>query len=1321
MKKLILLLLFLPLISYAQTYKYIGIEDGLSNRRISNIQKDSRGYMWFLTSEGMDRYNGKEIKHYNLQDGSRDFASQIHLGWVYAGENEGLWVIGQRGRIFRYDTSHDQFKMIYKLPDSYGYVTCCFQDRKENLWLCTRDSIILYNNSNGTKRLISNVMDNNITVIEQVDSVHFFVAGERGIRYTELTKDSTLRVIPIETLCDINSQVNELYYHQETQRLFIGTFEEGVIAYELTTHQIIRPKVDLSDVSVTRITPLNETELLVATEGMGIHKVNVNTCVIEPYLMANYESNNEMNGNNASDIYIDEQKRIWVANYPEGVTVVDNRYKNYRWMRHSIGNSQSLINNQVHAVLEDEDGDLWFATSNGISLYNSATGRWHSFLDSFDHHLEDKNHIFTALCEVSPGIIWASGYTSGIYMINKRNLSVEYFSPFLLASVNIRPDKYIRGLIKDSKGCVWSGGYYNLKCYDPKDNSLRLYPGVSSITVIAEKDENYMWIGTSTGLYLLDRNSGELQYLVTPVGVNYINALYQSPSGLLYIGTGGSGMLIYDSRNKTFENYYTDNCALISNNIYTILPEVEGRIIMSTEDGITCFNVKEKTFRNWTKEQGLMSACFNPISGTLRKKGGFVLGSTDGAVEFPENLNLPGYTYSRMILSDFQVSYQTVHPGDENSPLKQDINDTKVLKLAYDQNTFSLTVFSINYDFPSNVLYSWKLEGFYDEWIKPSTTNLIRFTNLDPGRYVLRIRAVSKEEQTLVFEERRLEIIIARPWWLSGWAIMGYIVLAMLVLLTAYRILSLRKEKKVSDEKTRFFINTAHDLRTPLTLIKAPLEELFEKESLSERGRKRMEAALRNVDALMRLTGNLINFERTDVYSSELFIAEYDLDAYLHEVYEVFHSYASFKHIDFTCQNEAKLLKVWFDREKMDSILKNILSNAMKYTPEYGKVGIRVWETKDSWGVEVQDTGIGVSAQEHSKLFKRHFRATNAINSKVTGSGIGLMLTRKLVHLHGGKISFESVVRQGTTVRIVFPKGKEHFRKYTLVSPNQETMDKPVGLDVPLLKAEKQQEPGNVSMQRILVVEDNDELRNYLSEVFSDTYYVQACCNGKEALVITKEFWPELILSDIMMPEMRGDELCAAIKSDIETSHIPVLLLTALGDEKNILEGLKIGADDYITKPFNVNILRASIANLLTNRALLRKKYVAMEMDDTTTDAGGELPANCTNALDWKFISAVHKSVEDNMDNPDFTVDTLCGLHNMSRSSFYNKLKALTGQSPADYIRLIRLKRATVLLREGNHSIAEVAEMTGFCDSKYFREVFKKHFNVSPSKYGKEE
>lgn len=775
-------------------------------------------------------------------------------------------------------------------------------------------------------------------------------------------------------------------------------------------------------------------------------------------------------------------------------------------------------------------------------------------------------------------------------------------------------------------------------------------------------------------------------------------------------------MVVYNAKDSTFKHYHKDNCALISNNIYTILPESDGHILMSTENGISCFHPAEKIFHNWTKEQGLMSSCFSASSGTLRKNKGFVFGSTDGAIEFPEGTRLPKYIYSPMILSDFQIFYQTVFPGSMNSPLKENINQTDRLKLKYNQNTFSLNISSINYDAPDNVTFYWKLEGFYDDWNRLSEEGHLRFTNLASGDYKLCIRAVSKEEPYLYFEERSIDISIARPVWFSFWAIACYVLLAALMFITGFRIIALRKQKKISDEKTRFFVNTAHDIRTPLTLIKAPLEEMLENKTLNEAETNNMHMALRNVNSLLHMTTNLINFERAEVYSSHLYIAEYELNTYIKEIYNIFRTYAAIKHISFRYESNFSYMNVWFDKEKMDSILKNVISNALKYTPEKGDILISVYDIGNTWRLEIKDNGIGIPAKEQRKLFKMHFRGTNAINSKTTGSGIGLMLVRKLVNLHNGKIHIESTEHQGTTIRITLPKDKEQFKHFTLAIKEKKSAYE---LDVPITPSERTDSfltEDKDKLQRILIVEDNDELRNYLLQSFSPNYNVQVCGNGKEALAIVKQFWPELILSDIMMPEMRGDELCTAIKSDIETSHIPILLLTALGDEKNILEGLQIGADEYIVKPFSINILKASIANLLANRALLRKKYADLEIN-----AAEEEPptATCSNSLDWIFMSNVKKNIEDNIDNPDFTVDTLCSLLNMSRTSFYNKLKALTAQAPADFVRNIRLKHAANLLKEGKYSITEVAERTGFCDGKYFREVFKKYFNVSPSQYAK--
>ncbi len=1113
MKYIVYILFFFPVWVTAQTYKYIGIEDGLSNRRIFNIQKDAQGYMWFLTNEGMDRYNGKDIKHYKLNKEGNTLDAPIRLGWLYTEPHIGIWVIGKQGRIFQYDANKDDFRMVYRLPDTSETISCGYLDRNNNIWLCRKDTVLLYNIKDARIFQFPNVLHSSITAIEQVDEHHFFIATEAGVRYVK-QENNVLEIIPVETLDYFHAQVSELYFHQQLKRLFIGSFERGLFVYDTNTQEIIRPDADLSDVNIARISPLNETELLIATEGMGVYKVDVNTCKLEHYIVANYQSYNEMNGNNINDVFVDEEKRIWLANYPTGITIMDNRYENYHWMKHSMGNHQSLINDQVHAVIEDEDGDLWFGTSNGISLYQSKTGKWHSFLSSFDQQIKDKNHIFITLCEVSPGIIWAGGFTSGIYKINKNTLSVEYFSPYLLSHVNMRPDKYIRDIVKDSRGYIWSGGYYNLKCFNLATNSVRLYPGLNSITSIVEKDKDNMWIGTVGGLYLLNRNTGEYQFIEMEIGAAYINTLYQADDGLLYIGTNGVGVFVHNHQNKTFEHYFSDNSALVSNRIFTILPEVNGRIMMSTENGITCFHTKEKIFTNWTRGEGLLPAYFNASAGAVRKNKGFVFGSADGAIEFPEDVKFPKYKFSRLIFSNFYLSYQPVYPGVEYSPLQKSIDETDVLELKYDENTFSFEVSTINYDSPENALYSWRLEGFYEKWTQPGTNNLIRFTNLPPGKYTLHVRAVSREEHDVVFQERSMKIIITQPFWSSWWAILCYILFVIGGFYFILRVINLRKQKNISDEKTQFFINTAHDIRTPLTLIKAPLEELLEEENLTDNGITR--------------------------------------------TYESTFSY----------------MNVSFDKEKMDSILKNIISNSLKYTPESGKVSISVSDTNDSWKVIIKDTGIGIPASEQSKLFKLHFRASNAINSKVTGSGIGLMLVGKLVSLHGGKISVESVEHQGTTIKIVFPKSNKNFQNTGEEAPSKFEALAPV-LPTPNVPAKATATIDNPNSRRILVVEDNDELRSYLVSSLSSIYNVQACANGKEALIIIKEFWPELVLSDIMMPEMGGDELCVAIKSDIETSHIPVLLLTALGDENNILDGLSIGADEYLIKPFSVKILRS--------------------------------------------------------------------------------------------------------------------------------------------------
>lgn len=1326
MRKFVLFFLFIYVssISIAQTYKYLGVEDGLSNRRVYAIQKGPKGYMWFLTHNGIDRYNGKEFKQYKLADDEKDVNSMLYLSWLYVGVDGILWEIGKKGRVFQYDATHDRFKLVYKLPDevvkgnpspvSYGFI-----DTNNVVWLCNDKALYLYDTKTDKTTIINNHINESITDVVQIDESHYFIGTDVGIHHGEL-KDSILTLSPCDKLDNLKMQVNELYLHRTSRKLFIGTFQRGIYLYDMNTHQTIKLNTDLEDVSITRIKPLNEKEILIATDGAGVYKMNVDTYECIPYITADYSSNNSMNGNSIYDFYVDDN-RIWLANYPIGITVRDNQYVNYKWIKHSIGNMQSLVNDQVNAIIEDHDGDLWFATNNGVSLYRYQTNEWHSFLSSFDTGNKAKNHVFISLCEIEPGIIWAGGYSSGIYQIDKQKLSADYFTPTLFGNLNIRPDKYIRSIMKDSDGSIWSGGYYNLKQIDYRTQEIRLYPGLNGITDIKEKDKHYMWIATATGLNLLEKESGEYQYIPMPIESFYINALYQAKNGLLYIGTSNSGLLIYDHKNKKFEHFHKDNCPLISNNIYAILSDGDKNILLSTEKSLTSFYPAKKVFHNWTKEQGLMTDHFNSTSGTLRKNGKFILGSTDGAVEFDKDMMIPREYNFQMVFSDLRVFYQTVYPGDEGSPLEVDIDETKTLRLKYNQNIFSLRVSSINYDYPSLLLYSWKLDGFYDGWSRPEQNSLIRFTNLNPGKYTLQVRAISSEDRRIVLEERSMDIIIEQPVWFSIWALLLYVIVFVAIVVFSMRIIIMRRQRKASDEKIRFFINTAHDIRTPLTLIKAPLEELSEKESLTPNGRTNMNTAIRNVNALLRLTTNLINFERADTYSSALYVSEYELSTYMEEMINTFRPYADVKRISLTYESNFRYMNIWLDKEKMDSILKNLITNALKYTPEGGSVHIFTAETDDTWSVEVKDTGIGIPASEQKKLFKMHFRGSNAINSKVTGSGIGLMLVWKLVHLHKGKINFTSAEGKGSCIKVTFPKGEKYYRKAIhRPKPGSEKVvysesGVPKNLPPSTIYDSVQQKQAEGNLPKILVVEDNDELREYLRNTLSDSYHIQVCNDGKQALEIVKEYMPNMIISDIMMPEMRGDELCHILKNDIDTSHIPIILLTALNNDRNIIEGLKTGADEYIVKPFNIGILRATISNILANRSLLKHKYANLELND---DEEGDTCIKCSSDLDWKFISSVKKHVEENMEST-FTVDMLCGLLNMSRTSVYNKLKALTDQSPGDYMRLIRLKRAAQLLKEDEHTVAEISDMTGFADAKYFREVFKKHFGLSPTQYAK--
>lgn len=1311
---LTLLLLYCPL-SHAQNLTYLTVENGLSSRKVYSIQKDRENYFWFLTQDGIDKFNGKQFRHYTFDINSKDFNYFINFNQLHIDASGNVWVINRNGKLFQYNHLTDKFQLIKKVdidkkaPISYAHI-----DTSNNVWLCTAQNEYIYNIDTQNYYPIDNNLEGEISNIIQLDKEKYCIGTSQGVHIVQLS-DKKLELISNATLDSLHLQVSSLFYSKELHKIIIGCFLKGIYIFDTQNYHLEQLK-DLEDVNISCIKKLNNKEVLMGTDGAGIYKMDLSTLQLSPYIVADYNEPNTMNGNNINDLYVDGEKRIWIANYPIGVTIFNRHFPSYKWIKHSIGNKNSLINDQVNSIIEDSDGDLWFATNNGISCYNPWTDTWTNLLSSFHSDAHNKNHIFMSICEIIPNIILTGGSTSGLYWIDKRTMEATYIVPKSFG-VNNKADKYVRSILRDSQNRVWVGGFYYLKFLDINDRKIEIFPGIKNIKYIIEEDANHMWVGNADGVYFLDIPTRKFHRINLPYETISINTLYRDKNGILYIGTSGNGLLIYNPQNHNCENYRKENCALISNNIYSILADGES-LILGTENSLTRFNIHEKSFHNWTKEQGLMTTHFNIASGTTTKRNTIIVGSGNGAVEFKKGTSLPEYDDSKLIFSDFQLFYQTIHPGDENSPLSEDINKAKVIHLNHNQNIFSLYLSTINYDYPSQAIYTWKLEGFYNKWKKTGSENIIRYTNLNPGKYRLHVRAISSEDYHII-QERNIDIIISPPFWKTIWAMIIYCVVIVLLAGGILRYYLMKKERSASSEKINFFVNTAHDIRTPLTLIKAPLNDLLDKENLSEKGEENLATAIRSTNSLLRLVSNLINFEKTSESSLRLNIGEYELRCYLDDTLLQFKPYAEVREIQLTLETNFRFLNVWFDKEKMDSIVRNLISNALKYTPNGGSINVIAYSNSDSWSIEVKDTGIGISEKEQKKLFKMFYRASNAINMKTPGSGIGLLLVKKLVKKHQGDIKLRSILNEGSSFTIRFKHGNKHFKKVrSTIKPNENLIPMPETLpDKRLYKKPQEtiqpkEKTSTLSKEKynVLIVEDNDELSSYLQRTLSGTYNVFAAANGAEGLEMAKAIKPNLIISDIMMPIMRGDEMASHLKSDIETSHIPIILLTALTERNDIISGLRTNADRYITKPFDIEILKAVISNILENRALLAKQYAQLDIEELEC-------INCSSSLDYQFMRKVKEIIDENINNNNFNVETLSSKLNMSRTSCYNKIKALTEQAPADFIRTQRLNLATKLLKEGKYNISEIAEMSGFNDGKYFREVFKKYFNMTPSQY----
>ena len=1278
----------------AALYRHLSVEEGLSSRQVYQVCKDTIGFVWAYTHIGVDRYDGNEIKHYRLESIVESKNHILSFTIMDVDTLGNLWIAQRDGQIYRYDVQHDNFYLQVDLGKHISQLTLNdmkFEEGK-GLWLALSTGIYFWSYEEN-KILPAGLMG---------EWVNCFVKGKNGTFYAgtgtsvfELKKigntnqlQSTKIHIPIE------SRIESLFVHDG--RLYIGTFSHGVYVKDLVSGKIQKLDKAMVGVPIRAFVHDGDHTILIGSDGGGVFCINEADGELIGHYSTNEDTGRGLEGNTVSDIHVDEYGGIWVSTTTNGLCYLDPNVADVQRVRHERNNAASLVSNHVNVLMQDSEGDYWYGTNNGISLYRTRTKRWTHFLNN-----EGQSAVVLALCEDADGTIWAGGYGLGLYNIRKQTGSVTKMPGWNQQTNSGVSTDYIYTICADGDN-LWVGGIEGrMFKYNKRTRQYTYYP-IDCLADIKKGDNGTLLLAACGGLGFLNTTTGEVEWKTTfnDVVLRYpIRCLMRSSIGELWLVTDGDGLIRYNPMTGE-SRAYTMKDGLVSNSVNSIVEDTHGHIWFNTEKELYCLDLAEDLVINGNELLDISWGYYNANAALRTKDGQLAFGTAEGILYFTPTFDFSQDVSAKLIFTDLKLPYESVKVGEPESPLQCAIDRTDKISLKYRQNSFSIAFSAINFISPHRLRYEYRLKNYEEQWHRVDEVETVSYMDIPSGNYLFELRAFDKYTHKQV-GERALKIAIQSPFWASWWAVLIYVLLLVVLLRLLFLLHRQRLRGEKAKEKINSFIGIAHDIRTPVTLIKAPLSELEAQEDLPEEGKKKVAVAVRNVDRLFTMITQLMELEKMEVTNESLHIARYDIKAYLEEKMAEFRMAIMQKGVKMKLEVEEGMPDVWIDREKMDHIMDNLLSNALKYT-EKGCITVKVSLHKNKWSVAVQDTGIGIPKEEQGSIFHEYFRARNTTGLQDSGTGIGLLITRRLVKQHHGDIFFNSVEGKGTAFVVTFPLRV----KADVVVEKHEDEDELLESDVKKkrLKTRMKSDGENV----LLLAEDDEEMREYLKNSLSSDYRVVAVADGGKALEVAREINPDIIISDVIMPVLEGDELCRMLKSSMETSHIPVVLLTALSERENIIFGLESGANDYIIKPFDLPVLKARLRNILSNRQRLREAMLLLNSKPEE--------AEYVSQLDKEFLEKVMEVVTQELANPDFSIGDFCDILAMSRTSVYTKLKALTGQGPKEYIHIVRLNKAKELLDSRMYTIAEISTMVGFSDPKYFSTCFKRHFGIAPSK-----
>ncbi|MDR1624063.1 MAG: response regulator [Tannerellaceae bacterium] len=1316
---------------------------GLSSTKVTSILQDNTNFLWVGTEDGLNRFNGYDFTIYKNQPGDSLSLISNHITALFQDSGNRLWVATIAGLEY-YDLACDGFiNVSLNLPDEVvknNQCTDIIEDSRGNLWFAVSGyGVVCYSPDTGDSFLLSPSGASSSpslcslyieSVEEDKEGNIWFGSQDNGISvYNPVTR--TFRNYNMANHALISNAVFDLCLRANGDML-ISTLRQGLSIYDSQKKQFTSYPDVFNKLNIRSVFCANEDldgNILIGTEGKGAFIFDPVKKELKQHPVFK-EMVDEIGDSKVHSIYRGSYNYIWMSLSYKGVFVMGYEKTGFKSLRKINNEPNSLNYGQVTGITTDKEKNIWIATDGGgLNHYNPQTKQYtHYIYDPNNPQSISDNAVVSVFCD-SKNRVWAGTYIGGLCLFNRDDSTFTHFRAEK-RNANALQSDFIKNIQEDKRGNLWlgtNGG--GLTRFDPENKVFRTFRSAENrglvndhIVILFIDSKNRLWIGTYFGLSCMDIDIESFTFFDRSNGLSSLSvfSVAEDAGGTIWIGTA-NGLNRYNPENNTFTKVYPMHREYYSPVINGILThKSKDQLWLSTNHGIVRFSPETGQLNRYLFNSGLQSNEFLLGSYYKSPEGELFFGGVNGLNTFyPDEIYdvpaTPKVHITGLKIFNEQVSINKKING--KVVLTQNIEITKKIKLKQSHKNFTLDFVGMGILDSYMTIYSCKLDGFDKDWTNYNYTHRsITYTNLNPGIYTFRIKA-SNTPDVWEGEETSLIIEIEPAIWNTWWAKSGYVILALALLSLIAKFvygkfkvkdqlrierIKLKQQEELSVAKTNFFMNISHEFRTPITLIIGPLERLLRNEEVVEK-RKTISLILRNVERLQRLINQILDINKIEDGKMNLHVEPVELVSFVTTVMSPYTELVRQKHIALTYTWNPSMIIVWYDCDMLEKCLNNLLYNAYKFTPENGKIQVDIRLTdKGTVLLSVKDTGIGMDEETKAHVFDRFFQKES---HQHMGTGIGLHLTKTIVELHKGQILVESEPNAGSTFRIVILPGNSHFLPEEIMR-NSELPERSDTVKVPVSKKEDKDTPNHPV---ILLVEDDADMRMYIRQELENQYQIEEASDGRKGLEKAQKIIPDLIITDVMMPELNGFELCNILKTEPATSHIPVIILTAQGSMEHRLEGLETGADSYIVKPFYTRHLKIRIEKLIELRNKMKERFSkSINMDAREI---------MLTSVDERLLQHGIDYVRNNMENPELSVEDMSKKLGLSRTHLHRKLKALTGKTPVDFIKMIRMKQAAYLLGTGKLSISEIGYKVGYSTPSYFSSSFNAYFGMSPSAY----